>query len=73
MSVADLPVFVDYRAPGERCEHCGGKDGVEYHHWAPRHLFGPTADKWPGAFLCGDCHTHWHRIVTPDMSRKKAS
>jgi hypothetical protein len=33
----------------------------------------PEYELWPKSFLCPSCHERWHRIVTPDMSRKKAS
>lgn len=56
----------------EICARCGGDDSVEYHHWAPRHLFD-DADEWPGDYLCRPCHQKWHRIVTPSMSRRAAS
>lgn len=52
-----------------KCEVCGG-NGVEYHHWAPTHLFGDEADKWPCSYLCRACHKKWHDIVTPNMSNK---
>jgi Zn finger protein HypA/HybF involved in hydrogenase expression len=69
-----LPVHVDYRKPGSRCERCRTAGmGVEYHHWAPYHLFGAVCEEWPGAFLCPACHNEWHRIVTPDMARRRAS
>lgn len=54
----------------EKCEVCGTL-GVEYHHWAPTHLFGDEADKWPCSYLCRACHKKWHDIVTPNMSQRK--
>lgn len=57
----------------EECERCGSGEDVQYHHWAPRHLFGrEEADRWPGSYLCQPCHATWHRIVTPNMNRKTA-
>lgn len=68
INIDDIPVVMDYR--GERCAVCG-ELGAEYHHWAPRHLFGDAdAEKWPGAYLCQKHHTLWHRIVTPLMSMR---
>ncbi|MBU2052495.1 hypothetical protein KKH13_04800 [Patescibacteria group bacterium] len=49
------------------CEVCGSVDNIEYHHCAPRHLFGDDADKWPISRLCRKCHIKWHQIVTPKM------
>ena len=49
------------------CEVCGEKGTTEFHHWAPKHLFGDEAYKWPTGNLCRDCHAKWHRIVTPNM------
>lgn len=67
--IENIPVIEDYRV--EKCAVCGAL-GAEYHHWAPRHLFGDDADKWPGAYLCKQHHDLWHRLVTPLMSRAKA-
>ncbi len=48
------------------CEVCG-KEGAENHHWAPYALFGGESEKWPRSYLCQECHSKWHRIVTPNM------
>jgi hypothetical protein len=53
------------------CEVCSTTGTTEVHHWAPRHLFGAEADKWPMGHLCRKCHQKWHAIVTPNMSRQK--
>lgn len=63
-----LPVANAGVVTHEICAKCGGDENVEYHHWAPRHLFD-DADQWPGDYLCRVCHTRWHRITTPDMAR----
>lgn len=68
ISFQSIPVIGDYR-DGEICARCGRKN-VEYHHWAPKHLF-KDANAWPGDYLCPDCHREWHDIVTPDMARRK--
>lgn len=67
-----LPVFRDHRT-GRPCERCNATDGVELHHWAPRHLFDDECDLWPTSWLCPRCHQRWHVIVTPGMSRRRAS
>lgn len=64
---AELPLFDD-NTDATPCERCGATDGVELHHWAPRHLFD-DADAWPTGSLCRSCHREWHSIVTPTMSR----
>lgn len=74
-----------YRSPEYApCARCGDDTYTELHHWAPKHLFSdlvvnrdghltPEYESWPTAWLCQECHRHWHRIVTPDMHRKQAS
>ena len=55
-----------YDAPKDEtrcCEVCG-TIGAEYHHWAPRYLFGVAeADKWPTSYLCPSCHARWHKVI----------
>lgn len=53
-----------------KCYVCGHSN-VELHHFAPYHLFGRDADKWPVAYLCKEHHKQWHDIVTPNMCNKK--
>jgi hypothetical protein len=53
------------------CEVCGSTDKIEEHHWAPWHLFGEEAEKWPKSYLCQPCHVRWHQTVTPDMGKRK--
>ena len=65
----ELPIVNDYRG-FQKCAVCGAQI-TEYHHWAPRHLFGSDADKWPIGYLCPKHHAEWHDKVTPEMSRKK--
>ena len=64
-----LPVVWDYT--GDPCERCGRTDGVEAHHWAPRHVFGPDADSWPMSDLCAACHKEWHEKMTPSMGERR--
>lgn len=52
-----------------KCVVCGNKD-VELHHFAPVHLFGSEAEKWPKAYLCRLHHKQWHDLVTPNMCNK---
>lgn len=59
-----LPLMYDYRTTAEPCVVCGSTAGTEYHHFAPRHIFGDDADKWPGAYLCRICHMLWHKTMT---------
>lgn len=58
-------------SPLDVCEVCGNTERVELHHFAPVHLFGSDAERWPKAYLCGDCHSLWHKLVTPNMNRIK--
>jgi hypothetical protein len=49
--------------PDRPCARCGvWRNGVEWHHWAPRALFD-DADQWPGCFLCVKCHKRWHTVM----------
>lgn len=80
----DIPVWQDNR-PGccdgsgcencvdTACEHCGSYTAVQWHHWAPWHLFGADANDWPISPLCAICHRHWHAIVTPNIHARQAS
>ena len=70
---AAMQVVRDNRtAETARCEVCNAPD-VELHHFAPRHIFGfEESDRWPTAWLCPECHRHWHRLVTPNMHRATA-
>jgi hypothetical protein len=66
-----LQIWEDYRQRSEPCAVCKSRNGSEYHHFAPRHLFGDDADMWPGAWLCKEHHDQWHNIVTPNMRKAK--
>ena len=81
--IETMPIFRDNRCSacgGNGCElcvstpcvRCRSYTAIEYHHWAPRHLFG-DADEWPGSLLCRDCHRLWHATVTPNMAKRKAA
>lgn len=54
------------------CVRCGSTEGSEVHHWAPSHLF-ENSDEWPTSHLCRSCHMEWHRIVTPNMTARRAA
>jgi hypothetical protein len=53
----------------EQCERCRRFRPTHRHHTAPSALF-PDANLWPVVDLCEECHTHWHRVMTPGMRRK---
>jgi hypothetical protein len=58
----DLPVVDDARGTIGRCSFRGcDREAVEDHHFAPRAIFGDTADDWPRALLCVEHHVEWHR------------
>jgi hypothetical protein len=65
--LAEWPKAADNAAP---CAVCGTVAQLETHHFAPRHIFGADANRWPTADLCGPCHRRWHDLVTPTMSRR---
>ncbi len=68
--VDNLPQWPGEGGNDGPCAVCGTVGPREVHHWAPRHLFGADADKWPTANLCGACHRQWHDLVTPKMSKR---
>lgn len=81
MILDDVPVVDDHtcgecggkgcESCGRRpCERCGSYEFVEWHHWAPQHLFD-DANAWPTAYLCRECHRRWHSIVTPNMHLRR--
>ena len=69
IEIKSLPAVRDYH----ELEHCAvcGSAGTEYHHFAPRHLFGEEADNWPTAYLCKKHHDTWHDLVTPNMGKRR--
>lgn len=68
VDISTLPVVEDY-SDLEKCVVCGDRS-TEWHHFAPRYLFGDAADNWPGAHLCRYHHMLWHQLVTPEMCNK---
>jgi hypothetical protein len=69
----DLLIANTGREAKEECARCASTEAVEYHHWAPKHLFPHDADTWPGSYLCRLCHNEWHRVVTPKMNQRKTA
>lgn len=67
-SLDELEIVRDYREQSEPCavDGCDNR-AVEWHHWAPKHIFPQTAERWPKDYLCIEHHHEWHRKVTPDM------
>ena len=51
------------------CEHCGNTEGVEYHHYAPKELFGNDCNNWPIGPLCITCHVLWHQTMNRQAAR----
>jgi len=68
-TIRDIQLFFDYSG-SQVCSVCGSSEGVELHHFAPKHLF-QDAEKWPMTFLCKKCHSRWHERVTPNMTGDK--
>lgn len=63
---------IKYNPRGFPCVVDGcDKTESEWHHFAPYHLFGVDADKWPAGYLCKQHHQQWHRLVTPSMSHQR--
>lgn len=65
--INDIPIIDE--SEKQLCAVCGSSF-TEYHHWAPKHIFGDEAEKWPGSELCKNCHNDWHMKVTPNMCVK---
>ena len=58
------PLYQDNTQYSDPCVVIGcGRRDTEYHHWAPRALFGEDAELYPGAYLCQFHHDHWHEIT----------
>ena len=70
--IAEGIEYLPSRTAGKACEVCGSTQSVHEHHWAPFHLFGAEAAKWPTSFLCQPCHSRWHSVVTPRMGKRNA-
>lgn len=62
LDVMELPVVETGGKSLIPCERCGGSDGVEQHHWAPKALFSDSY-QWPTADLCVKCHARWHQVI----------
>jgi hypothetical protein len=70
--IAEGKPYMASATAGKFCEVCGSEKALHVHHWAPVHLFGAEAAKWPTSILCQPCHSHWHSRVTPRMGRRNA-
>lgn len=67
IEILTLPIHAAYNDV-RQCEVKGCMNyGYEWHHIAPRHLFGDEAGLWPMVKLCKPHHKQWHDIVTPNM------
>jgi hypothetical protein len=56
-----LPLIEDRTKNSEPCAVKGcERTDTEYHHFAPRHIFGLACDDWPGAWICMKHHREWH-------------
>lgn len=54
-------ITADYTDSLHPCARCGDRL-TEYHHFAPSAIFGGYESLcWPGAWLCRECHSIWHR------------
>lgn len=61
-NIGALPLWEDFTENSEPCAVKGCRNlGSEYHHFAPRHLFGFECEGWPGAYLCKYHHDLWHK------------
>ena len=45
--IESLPIAFDNHEETPPCERCGSTDGTEWHHWAPRSVFGDECNEWP--------------------------
>lgn len=60
-NIEALPIWSDETETAPACQYDGCTNkGVEYHHFAPRHLF-EDADYWPTGWLCKYHHDLWHK------------
>lgn len=59
-----MPIESNYTNPEAVCcvEGCTAND-VEWHHFAPKHLFGMNSDRWPAAWVCRKHHSEWHQLT----------
>lgn len=65
-----MPIAADYTG-GATCQYAGcNRQAVEWHHYAPRHLFGDAADNWPVGPLCTIHHRAWHEALKGRLMRR---
>ena len=60
----DYPLYEDRTECQPRCMVTGcQRHDTEWHHFAPRALFGDEADDYQQAWLCQYHHDRWHQIT----------
>ena len=65
-----MPVAANYTG-GVTCQYRGcTRTAVEWHHYAPRYLFGDAADNWPIGPLCVLHHRTWHAALRGLLMRR---
>lgn len=70
INIENIPIVEDY-SNQVKCAVIGCTEkGGEYHHFAPRYIFGAEADNWPTAYLCLTHHKQWHTLITPNMCER---
>lgn len=60
--IDEMAIEHDYSNSALVCcvEGCTNHD-VEWHHFAPKGIFGEDAEKWPKAWVCKAHHDDWHK------------
>jgi hypothetical protein len=67
-----FPILQNYIINKEPCAVLGCENtDTEYHHFAPRYLFGADAERYPREYLCRMHHKEWHDKVTPEMHKRR--
>lgn len=72
VELSEIPVAHDNSINGHPCVVCGSRFS-EWHHWAPVAVFGDAAERYPGDWLCVECHQGWHRLMTGYSWQRAAS
>lgn len=69
--IANMAIEHDYSQHDNVCcvKGCNRHD-VEWHHFAPRYLFGDAADNWPVGPLCVLHHRMWHAALKGLLMRR---
>lgn len=58
--VGTIPLANDYSVVECCVQNCTER-GFEWHHWAPKEIFGAASELWPQGKLCIKHHLEWHR------------